>query len=92
MPLACGTGLLPNIKRRKQVPKTLMRLNRIAELHHTKLSDAGARLGASLAGASLRLDSSIAGERLGAAGMRFTGLPYALSRAMPAEREIYTGR
>lgn len=46
MPLAGGTDLLPNMKRRQQVPKTLMSLNRIAELHHTKLSDAGSRLGA----------------------------------------------
>ena len=48
MPLAGGTDLLPNMKRRQQVPKTLVSLNRIAELHHTKLSDAGSRLGACL--------------------------------------------
>lgn len=46
MPLAGGTDLLPNMKRRQQVPKTLMSLSRIAELHKVKLSDSGSRLGA----------------------------------------------
>ena len=46
MPLAGGTDLLPNMKRRQQFPKTLMSLNRIDELHQTKLSNAGSRLGA----------------------------------------------
>jgi len=46
MPLAGGTDLLPNMKRRQQVPKTLMSLNHIDELHQAKLSDSGARLGA----------------------------------------------
>ena len=48
MPLAGGTDLLPNMKRRQQVPKTLMSLNRIPELHQTELSDSGSRLGACL--------------------------------------------
>ena len=48
VPLAGGTDLLPNMKRRQQVPKTLMSLNRIVELHQAKLSDAGWRLGACL--------------------------------------------
>lgn len=46
MPLAGGTDLLPNMKRRQQVPKTLMSLNRIGELHLTKLGTSGSRLGA----------------------------------------------
>lgn len=46
MPLAGGTDLLPNMKRRQQVPKTLMSLNRIGELHQTKFSTSGSRLGA----------------------------------------------
>ena len=46
MPLAGGTDLLPNMKRRQQVPKTLMSLSRIAELHEIKLNDAGSRIGA----------------------------------------------
>src|SRR5437867_8443036 len=41
MPLAGGTDLLPNMKRRQQVPKTLMSLNRIPELHQTKLGESG---------------------------------------------------
>jgi len=48
MPLAGGTDLLPNMKRRQQVPKTLMSLNHIDELHQAKLSDSGVRLGACL--------------------------------------------
>ena len=46
MPLAGGTDLLPNMKRRQQVPKTLMSLNRIGELHQAKRSDSGLWLGA----------------------------------------------
>jgi len=46
MPLAGGTDLLPNMKRRQQVPKTLMSLNRIADLHQATLSDSSSRLGA----------------------------------------------
>ncbi|HVH70655.1 MAG TPA: FAD binding domain-containing protein [Candidatus Dormibacteraeota bacterium] len=48
MPLAGGTDLLPNMKRRQQVPKTLMSLSRIRELHQAKVSDSGSRLGASI--------------------------------------------
>ena len=46
MPLAGGTDLLPNMKRRQQVPKTLMSLQHILELHHLELTDSGSRLGA----------------------------------------------
>jgi len=46
MPLAGGTDLLPNMKRRQQVPKTLMSLNRIGELHQAKINDSGSQLGA----------------------------------------------
>lgn len=56
MPLAGGTDLLPNMKRRQQVPKTLMSLNRIAELHQAKLSDAGSRLGACLTLSAIAAD------------------------------------
>src|SRR5437879_5775128 len=48
MPLAGGTDLLPNMKRRQQVPKTLMSLGHIQELHHVEWSDSGSRLGACL--------------------------------------------
>jgi len=46
MPLAGGTDLLPNMKRRQQVPKTLMSLQHIPELHHLELTASGSRLGA----------------------------------------------
>ncbi|HTT33946.1 MAG TPA: FAD binding domain-containing protein [Methylomirabilota bacterium] len=48
MPLAGGTDLLPNMKRRQQVPKTLMSLRNITQLHQLQLSDSGSRLGACL--------------------------------------------
>jgi len=46
MPLAGGTDLLPNMKRRQQVPKTLMSLKHIQDLPRVELSDSGSRLGA----------------------------------------------
>src|SRR5579864_2597983 len=46
MPLAGGTDLLPNMKRRQQVPRTLMSLRHIEDLHALRLGDSGARLGA----------------------------------------------
>lgn len=57
MPLAGGTDLLPNMKRRQQVPKTLMSLNRIGELHQTKLSDSGSQLGACMTLSEIAADS-----------------------------------
>jgi 4-hydroxybenzoyl-CoA reductase subunit beta len=48
MPLAGGTDLLPNMKRRQQVPRTLMSLRYIESLNRVKLSDSGSRLGACL--------------------------------------------
>src|SRR5271155_3490944 len=48
MPLAGGTDLLPNMKRRQQVPRTLMSLRYIDDLHQVKLSSSGSRLGACL--------------------------------------------
>ncbi|MGB9465274.1 MAG: FAD binding domain-containing protein [Candidatus Acidiferrum sp.] len=46
MPLAGGTDLLPNMKRRQQVPKTLMSLRYIESLNHIQLDHSGSRLGA----------------------------------------------
>ena len=57
MPLAGGTDLLPNMKRRQQVPRTLMSLKRIGELHQTKFSDSGCRLGACLTLSEIAADS-----------------------------------
>ncbi len=48
MPLAGGTDLLPNMKRRQQVPRTLLSLRNIEALHATQFSSCGARLGACL--------------------------------------------
>jgi 4-hydroxybenzoyl-CoA reductase subunit beta len=48
MPLAGGTDLLPNMKRRQQVPRTLMSLRYIEDLHQVKWATSGSRLGACL--------------------------------------------
>jgi 4-hydroxybenzoyl-CoA reductase subunit beta len=48
MPLAGGTDLLPNMKRRQQVPKTLMSLRGIEALHRAELGESHTRLGACL--------------------------------------------
>ena len=48
MPLAGGTDLLPNMKRRQQVPRTLLSLRGVESLHHVHSVDSGYRLGACL--------------------------------------------
>jgi len=48
MPLAGGTDLLPNMKRRQQVPRTLMSLRHIESLYQVALGPAASRLGACL--------------------------------------------
>jgi 4-hydroxybenzoyl-CoA reductase subunit beta len=48
MPLAGGTDLLPNMKRRQQVPRTLMSLRHIESLNRVATSASGSRLGACL--------------------------------------------
>jgi 4-hydroxybenzoyl-CoA reductase subunit beta len=48
MPLAGGTDLLPNMKRRQQVPRTLLSLRNIDSLHGIHFDKSGARLGACL--------------------------------------------
>jgi 4-hydroxybenzoyl-CoA reductase subunit beta len=48
MPLAGGTDLLPNMKRRQQVPRMLMSLRYIQSLSEIELSDGALRLGACL--------------------------------------------
>jgi len=48
MPLAGGTDVLPNMKRRQQVPRMLMSLRHIESLHHMELGRTTARLGACL--------------------------------------------
>lgn len=48
MPLAGGTDLLPNMKRRQQVPRTLMSLRQVEGLRQVQLDNSGSRLGACL--------------------------------------------
>jgi 4-hydroxybenzoyl-CoA reductase subunit beta len=48
MPLAGGTDLLPNMKRRQQVPRTLMSLRHVEGLRQIQLGESGSRLGACL--------------------------------------------
>src|SRR6476646_392997 len=48
MPLAGGTDLLPNMKRRQQVPHTLLSLRHIDSLRAMEFVDSGTRLGACL--------------------------------------------
>jgi 4-hydroxybenzoyl-CoA reductase subunit beta len=48
MPLAGGTDLLPNMKRRQQVPRTLMSLRHIECLNAVEMNSSGFRLGACL--------------------------------------------
>jgi 4-hydroxybenzoyl-CoA reductase subunit beta len=48
MPLAGGTDLLPNMKRRQQVPRTLLSLRNIEALQAIRFGESGARLGACL--------------------------------------------
>jgi 4-hydroxybenzoyl-CoA reductase subunit beta len=46
MPLAGGTDLLPNMKRRQQVPRTLMSLRHMEALKQIQLDHSASRLGA----------------------------------------------
>ena len=57
MPLAGGTDLLPNMKRRQQVPRMLMSLRHIESLNRVALNDYGSRLGACLTLSEIAADS-----------------------------------
>src|SRR4029077_10070904 len=48
MPLAGGTDLLPNMKRRQQVPKTLLSLRFVDSLRQVQIDHSASRLGACL--------------------------------------------
>jgi 4-hydroxybenzoyl-CoA reductase subunit beta len=56
MPLAGGTDLLPNMKRRQQVPKTLMSLRYIEDLNRVRMEDSASRLGACVTLADIAAD------------------------------------
>src|SRR6202790_5581704 len=57
MPLAGGTDLLPNMKRRQQVPRTLLSLRGVESLHQVHSVDSGLRLGACLTLSEIAGDS-----------------------------------
>lgn len=57
MPLAGGTDLLPNMKRRQQVPRTLISLRGIEELTHVCIEHSGSRLGACLTLSEIAADA-----------------------------------
>jgi 4-hydroxybenzoyl-CoA reductase subunit beta len=59
MPLAGGTDLLPNMKRRQQVPKTLLSLRHIEELYHVQLHESGGRFGACVTLADVASDARL---------------------------------
>ena len=57
MPLAGGTDLLPNMKRRQQVPRTLMSLRYIEDLHRVRMDHSAWRLGACVTLAEIAADA-----------------------------------
>ena len=56
MPLAGGTDLLPNMKRRQQVPRTLISLRHIESLNRVVWSPSGSQLGACLTLCDIAVD------------------------------------
>ena len=56
LPLAGGTDLLPNMKRRQQVPKTLMSLRYIEDLNRVRMEASASRLGACVTLADIAAD------------------------------------
>lgn len=57
MPLAGGTDLLPNMKRRQQVPRTLMSLRYIEDLRRVQMASSAWRLGSCVTLADIAEDS-----------------------------------
>ncbi len=57
MALAGGTDLLPNMKRRQQVPQMLMSLRNVEGLREIHLDDSGLKLGACLALSDIAADA-----------------------------------
>src|SRR5437667_7881572 len=57
MPLAGGTDLLPNMKRRQQVPRMLMSVRHIEILNRVSLHDSGSRLGACVTLSEIAVDA-----------------------------------
>jgi 4-hydroxybenzoyl-CoA reductase subunit beta len=83
MPLAGGTDLLPNMKRRQQVPRTLMSLRHIEDLTRIQLHGSASQLGACLTLSDIATDPRL---RNG-----FTALAQAASQvATPPIRNMAT--
>jgi 4-hydroxybenzoyl-CoA reductase subunit beta len=83
MPLAGGTDLLPNMKRRQQVPRTLMSLRHIEDLTRIQLHDSASQFGACLTLSDIATDPRL---RNG-----FTALAQAASQvATPPIRNMAT--
>lgn len=59
MPLAGGTDLLANMKRRQQIPRTLMSLRHIQDLNDIRLDSSASRFGACVTIASIAADSRL---------------------------------
>jgi len=59
MPLAGGTDLLPNMKRRQQVPKTLLSLRGIAQLNGAQIDKGGSRFGACVSLSDIAADARL---------------------------------
>jgi 4-hydroxybenzoyl-CoA reductase subunit beta len=59
LPLAGGTDLLPNMKRRQQVPRILVSLRHMESLRQSQMGPAGSRLGACLTLAEIAGDPRV---------------------------------
>lgn len=59
MPLAGGTDLLANMKRRQQVPRTLISLRHVQDLNDIRLDSSASRFGACVTLASLANDARL---------------------------------
>jgi 4-hydroxybenzoyl-CoA reductase subunit beta len=59
MPLAGGTDLLPNMKRRQQVPRTLVSLRHVQNMSQVQFDEIGSRLGACLTLAEIAEDARL---------------------------------
>jgi 4-hydroxybenzoyl-CoA reductase subunit beta len=59
MPLAGGTDLLPNMKRRQQVPRTLVSLRHVQDMSQMQFGEMGSRLGACVTLAEIAGDARL---------------------------------
>lgn len=59
VPLAGGTDLLPNMKRRQQVPRALISIRHVEGLRQTSIGPSGWRIGAGLTLSEIAVDSRL---------------------------------